>query len=223
MVFRFSQAVPANSVDLARSALRRAFEGASRGPGALDDVLPSDHSVSRELAPVLVSAVRAHPELETSIYPAAFSAPAFHRYGVATSSAAQLARPLAGANPPLRADLSILLWLSDKTAYDGGEVSIDEGGAVTRWSGEAGDAIAYSGGARRIVGPITRGELLVGVLEVQSLIVGELERRILFDFNRALREFERRPPSAQHARAMRRVYNGLVRMWAELPRRSSGP
>ncbi|MCL2450768.1 MAG: hypothetical protein FWD17_17620, partial [Polyangiaceae bacterium] len=203
MVVPFRGALPAESVAVFRSMLAA-------------DV--PEHAPPRELLPLLVSAVRAHPDFEPSLYPAAFSGPAFHRYRTSTRPATELARPLVGTDPALRADVSVLLWLSEKTAYAGGDVLIDDGGAVTRWTGEPGDAIGYAAGSRQSVEPITRGELLVCVLDVQSLVAGQDERRILFDFHRALMELEKRPLSARHAQTIRRAYSGLVRMWAELPR-----
>ena len=223
MVFQLPRVLPAGSVAAVRSTVQTAI-GAALAPAAQAPcVLAAEHPAARQLAPALLSALRAHPDLERALYPAAFSCPCFYRYGGATSSALQVARPLVGADPTLRVDLSILLWLSEKSAYGGGDVLIDEGGALTRWAGEPGDALAYPAGARWGIEPIRQGELLFCVVEVQSRVAGEIERRILLDFERALAELERRPPSARHAQAMRRVCNELLRLWAEAPRRSSHP
>ena len=120
----------------------------------------------------------------------------------------------------MRVDLRVVLWLSEPSAYEGGDVVVNEGGALTRWKRAAGDAIAYAAAARCNVEPVTRGELLVCTLDVQSLIAGEVERRVLFEFNHALQEFERRPECARHAETMRRLCNQLMRMWTGLPRRA---
>ena len=223
MVRRFSHVVPRESIAAVRSALQAASPAPVPDADGSPRLLPADHPAVAELGPVLVSAVRAHPEVEPSLYPAAFSLPAFYRFAPSTSAGPQLAGALASPGPKLRVDLAILLWLSGKAAYDGRDVVLDEGGAVTRWSAEGGEIVAFPAGARWEVEPVTRGELLLCLLLVQSLVAGEVERRILFDFNCALQEFERRRASSAHARTMRRVYNGLVRMWAELPRQSSAP
>lgn len=220
MIVRFSHVLPPSEVASIRSAVEAAWHVVpAAGDAGLSAIAP-DHPVAQQCAPALFSALRGHPDFEPSLYAAALSFPAFQRYLAGASSEPQLAPPLAGADTPLRVDLSLWLWLSDRSAYDGGRVIIDEGGAVSRWSGEAGDAIAYSAGARWSVEPITRGELSICRLEVQSLIAGDIERRILLDFHRAFREFEKRPASAAHAQTLRRVYNGLIRMWAESPRRT---
>jgi PKHD-type hydroxylase len=222
MVVQLPRVLPASEVAAIRSAVQKAIVAA---PGAVQAslVLPSEHPAAQQLAPALLSALRAQPDLERALYPAALSFPAFHRYGEATSYALQVARPLVGTDPTLRVDLSVLLWLSEKSAYGGGHVLIDEGGAVTRWKGEPGDALAYPAGARWGIEPIAQGELLFCMLELQSRVAGEMERRILLDFQRALEELERRPPSARHAQAVRRVRDELLRIWAEAPRRSSHP
>jgi predicted 2-oxoglutarate/Fe(II)-dependent dioxygenase YbiX len=220
MIVRFAQVLAGDALASIRSGVEAALHGAPAASGAGLRSLAPDHPVAQRCAPPLFSALRAHPDFEPSLYAAALSFPTFHRYQQGMSSGPQLSPPLAGADTQLRVDLSLLLWLSEKASCDGGAVRIDEGGAVTHWSGEPGHAIAYSAGARWSVEPITRGELLLCRLEVQSLIAGDIERRILLDFHRAFREFEKRPASVRHAQTLRRVYNGLVRMWAESPRRA---
>lgn len=219
MIVRLVRVLPSDKLADVRSSLAAALPGVSAESRSNPEMLPPEHQVARQWAPLLFSALREHADFEPSLYAAALSFPAFQRYRAGAHSEPQLAPPLAGADSQLRVDLSLLLWLSEKSAYDGGRVRIDEGGAVTYWAAEPGDAIAYSAGARWSVEPITRGELLVCRLEVQSLIAGDIERRILLDFHRAFREFEKRPASARHAQTLRRVYNGLIRMWAESPRR----
>ena len=223
MVVQFRGVLPANSLAALRSTVQAAIAGSPAEPAQGFRVLASEHPAARQLAPALLSTVRDHPELERTLYPAGLSFPSFYLYCGSTSSALQVARPLAGTDPTLRVDLSVLLWLSEKSAYAGGEVLIDEGGALTRWAGEPGDALAYPAGARWGIQPITRGELLLCMLEVQSRVPGELERRILLDFQRTRAEFERRPPCARHAQTMRRVCDELLRLWAEVPRRGSHP
>lgn len=170
----------------------------------------------------LLSALRAHPEFEAAVHPAALSAPSMVAYRAGGRAGSERAGAFAAGVGKLRVDVCLLLWLSERAAYEGGEVVIDEGGAVTRWMGEPGDVIAFPAGARRSVEPVSRGELLLCSLDVQSLVAGESERRILLDFHRALQGFEARAESVRHAETMRRLCNELIRMWAVLPR-TSGP
>jgi PKHD-type hydroxylase len=182
-----------------------------------------DAPASTRLVSELISELRAHPEFDVALHPGALSLSNFSRQRPGASSESLVAPALVEPDPKLRVDVRVLVWLSDSGAYEGGEVLIDEGGAITRFRCQAGDAIAYPASARRSLTPVSRGELLLCTLEVQSLIAGEIERRVLLEFNRALREFERRPESARHAETMRRVCNELIRMWAVFPRRASAP
>lgn len=192
---------------------------ASSEKGAAD--ASSRRRLPSGLGSELLANVGSDSEFAAAVHPAAFSMPTFARHRPGSSFGSEIAAAFATADPKLRVDVRVLLWLSERSAYDGGEVVLDEGGAVTRWSGEAGDAIAYPASARRSFEPVYRGELLTCTLDVQSLIAGESERRILFDFHRALQGFEGRPDSLEHAETMRRLCNELLRMWAVLPRAST--
>ena len=219
MIIRLARVLSAEALTRVRAVLDEVAIASSSRPESA--VAASAAQLPRTLGSELVSVVRAHTEFEATVHPAALAMPSFAWHPAGSNVASERVGAFAADDPTLRVDVRVLLWLSERSAYEGGEVVIDEGGAVTRWSGEAGDAIAYPASARCRFEPVSRGGQLTCTLDVQSLVAGESERRILFDFHRALQGFEGRPESREHAETMRRLCNELIRMWAVLPRTSA--
>ncbi len=149
---------------------RKENEQLKRAPGT---PLPVDQLV--------VQGLLRHPVLQAWALPLRMSGPLFNRYGQGMSYGNHVDSPVAGSNPPLRADIALTLFLSDPAEYDGGELVVESPAGPKTIKLAAGSAFAYLGNAQHRVNEITRGERFAAVTWVQSMVPDDRLRAILFD------------------------------------------
>ena len=109
--------------------------------------------------------------------------PLFNRYGEGMFYGDHVDNVIC-ADPPLRADISLTLFLSDPADYDGGELVVEGPSAPVAVKLPAGSAFAYLSNTVHRVQKITRGERFAAVNWVQSLVPDDRLRAILFDLTR---------------------------------------
>jgi PKHD-type hydroxylase len=125
--------------------------------------------------------------------------------------------PIMGAEgQPYRSDVAVTLFLSSPEEYEGGELSIRTAFGEQAVKLPAGDAVLYPSGSIHRVRPVTRGERLVAVTWVQSLVRDPARRELLHGLNCARERLLRDRPEAEEAAQVNAAYLNLIRMWSEL-------
>jgi PKHD-type hydroxylase len=112
---------------------------------------------------------------------------------------------------PVRTDISFTLFLSEPNSYDGGALLVRDPAGDREFRPEAGSAIFYTTGQLHGVTPVTRGERLVCVGWVQSLIRRPDQRELLFD----LEQIRGDMGGGDRSLLMDKAISNLLRMWAE--------
>lgn len=84
---------------------------------------------------------------------------------------------------PLRADVSLTVFLSEPSAYEGGELAVLPGARTVEFKGEPGAAVFYPSTTLHEVAPVRSGERLVSITFVQSMIADEARRATLYELN----------------------------------------
>jgi len=82
-----------------------------------------------------------------------------------------------------RSDLSATVWLNDRDSYDGGELAVHLGTKPVVIKGEAGSVIVYPSTLLHEVTPIRRGQRLVSITFIESLVPDEYLRTQLYELN----------------------------------------
>ena len=115
---------------------------------------------------------------------------------------------------PLRSDLSCTLFIAPPETYDGGELSIRLGARTVEFKGKAGSAVVYPSNTLHEVKPVTRGERLVGLTFIESMVPDAVHRDLLYELNEvaALEGFNM---SQENRTRLEYVRNYLRRMWGE--------
>lgn len=115
----------------------------------------------------------------------------------------------------LRTDLSFTLFLNSPADYDGGELVIHAAGVTQELKGEAGYLVLYPAGSIHEVKPVTRGERIVCVGWIESMVAEPAQREMLFDMEN-LRAALRQKLPAQSAELLTldKSIANLLRMWA---------
>ncbi|HEY1560815.1 MAG TPA: Fe2+-dependent dioxygenase [Caulobacteraceae bacterium] len=114
---------------------------------------------------------------------------------------------------PLRSDLSCTLFLTEPSAYEGGELSIQLGGRELAFKGAPGSAVIYPSTTLHEVRPVTAGERLVGLTFIESLIRDPTKRDILWHLNE-LAALEGFNMSWENRTRLQHARNNLMRLWA---------
>ena len=88
---------------------------------------------------------------------------------------------MATRDGPVRTDLSFTLFLSDPTAYDGGELMIEQAGQTQTIKPPAGDLVLYPSPSLHQVNQVTAGVRYVCVGWIESQVKQADDRAMLFD------------------------------------------
>jgi len=125
--------------------------------------------------------------------------------------------PVMGGNGPrFRSDVSMTVFLNPPEAYDGGELVIRTPFGDKRVKLAAGDAVVYPSSSLHHVAEVTRGERLVALTWIQSLVRDAGRRELLFELDQAREHLLRSAPEEAHSQQVDRSYANLLRMWAEV-------
>lgn len=89
-------------------------------------------------------------------YPRRIGSPRFSGYEPGMAYGEHVDIAIMVANPPLRSDIAMTLFLSDPTSYDGGELMIQTSGAETAVKLPAGSLVCYPPYFLHRVAPVTR-------------------------------------------------------------------
>ena len=165
---------------------------------------------------VMGSLVR-HPVYRTGALALKVATPFYARYVPGMHYGDHVDDPVMGGEDGLyRTDIAITLFLNDPKAYDGGELTINTAFGEQKIKFPAGDAVMYPASSRHRVTEVTRGERLVAVTWVQSLVRDPARRELLYELNQVRERMLKAAPDTEDTAHINAVYVNLVRMWSEL-------
>ena len=141
------------------------------------------HPVSQEMTAFLATQIMTHPNTQWLVYPKTLTRPILSR----TSAGGAYGRHIDASQMQdihgrqMRTDLSYTLFLSDPASYEGGDLSIcTETGVFMDFKLPPGEIIFYKSGRLHEVKPVTRGERLVCIGWIESMIYDEDVRNALW-------------------------------------------
>lgn len=123
--------------------------------------------------------------------------------------------PMMG-DPVIRTDLAMTIFLSDPSAYEGGELVIQTSFGPVPLKPAKGDAILYPCQFLHCVNEVKKGERLAAVTWVQSNIQLTEQRQILFELNQVHALLQQRDKHSPEANQLLQTYSNLFRMWADV-------
>lgn len=113
----------------------------------------------------------------------------------------------------LRSDVSSTIFLAEPDTYEGGELAIHLGSKAINIKGAAGSAVLYPSTTLHEVMPVTSGERLVAITFIESQIMDEHKRELLYALNEVA-ALEGYNISWDNRVTLQRVSAGLHRMWS---------
>ena len=115
----------------------------------------------------------------------------------------------------IRTDLAFTVFLAPPEDYDGGELVIEgnDGDSAIRLA--AGDCVVYPSTSLHRVNEVTRGERLVVVGWVRSLIRRGDQREVLFDLDHSILQLREAGAERTVLDRLLKTRANLLRMWVE--------
>lgn len=164
---------------------------------------------------LVTQALQRHPMMQFLVMPRHIMPPMFNRYDAGMHYGDHVDFPLLGAEPRMRADLSLTLFLSAPESYTGGELVIGLPEGERRIKLAAGQAIVYPASTLHRVEPVGRGTRLAAVSTIQSHVRGETERALIADVVNLWRRIEDMAPQSEEVRLAAKIHHNLIRLWAD--------
>ncbi len=196
---------------------------ATAGPQAAsvknNQQLPTRDEPALSLQRLVLAALDRQPLYFSAALPKRVLPPMFNRHGGDTnhygSHVDQAIRRMPDGPGGLRADISCTLFISDPSAYDGGELVIDEMSGSRAYKLPAGHLLLYPANCVHQVLPVTRGERLASFFWIESLVRSAEQRRLLFDFDMQLMRLREQLGETAQTVALVGIYHNLLRLWAD--------
>lgn len=138
--------------------------------------------------------------------------PLFSRYTPGMQYGTHIDNALMG---DMRIDMSLTLFLSDPTEYDGGELIIYFPTGERSIKLAAGSAVLYPTTALHRVAEVTKGERLVVVTWVRSLLRDAAKREILFDLQTTHHRLQDQLGRTPEMDILGKTYTNLLRRWID--------
>jgi PKHD-type hydroxylase len=193
------------SAGAAARRVKRNLE-AERGASALE-----------RLDEMVMGALARHPAYRAGALPLHAATPLYVRYQAGMEYGEHLDDPIMGAGGVrYRSDVAVTVFLNAPEEYDGGELAIRGAAGEQRIRLPAGDAVLYPAGTIHRVDPVTRGERLVAVTWVQSVVRDPARRELLYGLNLAREKLLARAPDSEETAQVNAAYLNLIRMWSDL-------
>ena len=114
-----------------------------------------------------------------------------------------------------RCDVSVTVFISDMADYAGGELVIHSPFRLQEVKLPAGSAVVYPSSTLHEVAEVTRGERLVAVTWIQTLLRDERQREIVSHLARIRQKLDALAPDAPETDLAHQTYDNLLRMWSD--------
>jgi PKHD-type hydroxylase len=158
-----------------------------------------------------------HPVYRGGALPLHVASPLYARYQPGMTYGDHLDDPIMGTDGVMyRSDVAVTVFLNAPEEYDGGELVIRTAAGEQAVKYAAGDAVLYPASSIHHVNPVTRGERLVAVTWVQSLVRDAARRELLYGLNAAREKLLQSAPEAEETAQVNAAYLNLIRMWSDI-------
>lgn len=167
---------------------------------------------------IVLTALFNHERVRDVIMPRYILPPTFSKYQQDMTYGYHVDNPLMSKpnHPPLRTDIACTVFLSEASAYEGGELEIVRDGKTEEYKLEKGGAILYPTQYVHRVKPVSKGERTAAVTWIQSMVRETTQREILHNLKALYEHSTQDDNASEEALILLQSYSNLTKMWAEL-------
>lgn len=224
MLLRIPSVLTRDEVELARRMLAGApFVDGKLSAGQAARRVKQNMEVDRrareldQLNGLVMGKLVQHPVYRSGALALRVAAPYYARYTPGMQYGDHVDDPIMGSDGQLyRSDVSITVFLNNPSDYDGGELVVNTPFGEQLVKLPAGDAVMYPSSSLHRVAEVTRGERLVAVTWLQSLVRDPSRRELLHELNTVRERMLAATPESEDTKLINKTYVNLVRMWGDL-------
>jgi len=166
---------------------------------------------------LIMSTLANNTTFRDAVLPHQVAQPVFARYTTGMSYGDHIDDPvMGGAGTHFRTDVAVTVFLNEPDQYDGGELVINTAFGEQKVKLNAGDVVTYPASSIHRVNEVTRGERLVAVTWIQSMIRGSSKRELLYELSQARNNLMKDNPDSSTTKQVDHAYVNLIRMWSEV-------
>jgi len=170
----------------------------------------------KALHEIVISALMRNKDFNRAVLPKRVRPPLISRYRQGMAYGQHVDNALMGPKMAReRSDVSITVFISDVTEYDGGELIIHGSFGMQEVKLPSGSVVVYPSSSLHEVAEVTRGERLVAVTWAQSYVRDDRQREILASLAQIKDKMNAIAENAIETDQVHHVYANLLRMWAE--------
>jgi PKHD-type hydroxylase len=115
----------------------------------------------------------------------------------------------------LRSDMSMTVFLSSPSDYEGGELVIQTGFGEQKVKGNLGSAVLYPSSSLHKVTPVTRGERIAAITWMQSMISDQTIRESLYELDQSIQSLvQGGKANREELDKLHHVYHNLIRKFS---------
>lgn len=179
--------------------------------------LSSKSQHADEIKKAIAQAIQKHPLIQIAARPRAMRPIMISRYQSGMTYGSHVDNALMGnGTGMIRTDLSITVFLSDPSSYDGGELVIESHQGEQSIKLDAGSAVLYPSSTLHRVEPVTRGVRVAAVTWIQSFIRDPSQREILFDLDTIRQRLFDQSGKSHEFDLLAKSISNLLRLWSEV-------
>ena len=224
MLLHLKNVLTRDQLEGARALLREVkFQDGKASAGLAAARVKNNQEADRKAAVIskidnlVMGALVRHPDYKAGALPLKVATPFYARYVPGMRYGDHVDDPIMGGEDGLyRTDVAITVFLNEPAEYDGGELTVNTAFGEQKIKLPAGDAVMYPASSLHRVAEVTRGERLVAVTWVQSMVRDPARRELLYMLNQARESLLRQSPESAEAAQVNTAYVNLFRMWSEL-------
>jgi PKHD-type hydroxylase len=131
----------------------------------------------------ILVALKRNETFKAQVIPQRIALPLFAKYEPGMEYGLHVDSAIMGQTELMRTDMAMTIFLTPPTSYDGGELIVHEALGEQEIKLDAGEAVVYPATTLHRVAPVTRGQRIVAVTWIQSLVRDPQAREILADLH----------------------------------------
>jgi len=221
MMLRVPDVLPAPVVSRVRSIIESGDWSDGRGmPGGGEKgnwQLAEDGKAARAARAMVLDSLGQNALFFTAALPKKIFPPLFNRYDGRNNRCAShidsAVRTWVPTGAQVRCDLAATLFLSDPREYDGGELVIEDSHGTQSFKLKAGELLLYPPSLLHRVEPVTRGIRLGCYFWIESMVLSEEQRRLLYELDMTIYALRGKTGDSAELTRLTGCYHNLLRMW----------
>lgn len=178
--------------------------------------IPQDDQSAEAPAALIREGLARSQEVHAIVQPKRLARATLSRYEPGMEYGGHVDQAVFQSQPPMRADVSCTVFLSDPDSYQGGELIVTAGNQEISAKYPAGDVVLYPSTTVHRVAPVTSGTRLVAVSWFESIVRDAGQRDIVYHIQKVLEDPRVHELDRELAVHLSFAKANLLRMWAEV-------